>query len=270
MAAIQANRAHLAGRENAVEDFLRLGGQGPDFVQQESAAVGDDQLAGLRPKRARECAFLVTEQLAVDDIARDRLAIEQEERAASAQARRMDCPRNRLLAGARLADDQDRQPVARRLRRDGESGADLGSRAYLLLELKRRRELLGDRDALAGALAAVGSGRERFEQPLGRDGPYEEIGRAGAHRLDRRRNAVAVRKDDHRQLVALLAKGFDEPRPALAPPCADEDSLHLASMRALQQTDCSLVVGGSDNAPAGARGDGGDQPPLVRIRVDQQ
>ena len=93
-----------------------------------------------------------------------------------------------------FADDQDRQAVARRLGGDRERGAEFGRGADQLLERERRRELLGNGRKLAGGAAAVGIGGKRLEQPLGRDRADEEIGSAGAHRLDRERDAVAVRK----------------------------------------------------------------------------
>ncbi len=76
IAAVEADRADFAGREHAVEPLLRLDRQGADFVEQQRAAVGLDQLAGLGGERAREGALFVAEQLAVDDVGGDRLAVE--------------------------------------------------------------------------------------------------------------------------------------------------------------------------------------------------
>ena len=61
IAAVEADRADFAGREHAVEQFLGLGGKRADLVEQQRAAVGLDQLAGLgarmrpgrRPSRGR-------------------------------------------------------------------------------------------------------------------------------------------------------------------------------------------------------------------------
>ena len=46
--------------------------------------------------------------------------------------------------------------------------------------------------------------------------------------------------------------------------------LHFAAVRALEQGDGVLAVGGADDAPAGACGNGGDQPALVGIGVEEQ
>jgi hypothetical protein len=41
-------------------------------------------------------------------------------------------------------------------------------------------------------------------------------------------------------------------------------------MRSLEQSDGGFGVRGADRAPSGARGDGGNEPPFVRIRIEQQ
>ena len=187
MAAVEADRPHFARCEHAVEQLLRLRRKRGDLVEDQRAAVGLDELAGFGSEGTREGAFFVAEQLAVDDVGGDRLAVERQQRALGAQASGVDRAGERFLAGARLADDEQWQAVARRFGGDGERGAEFGRCADQLLERERRSELLRDRRKLAGGAAAIGVGGERFEQPLGRDRPDQEIGRAGAHRLDRGR-----------------------------------------------------------------------------------
>ena len=104
--------------------------------------------------------------------------------ALGAQARGVDRAGERFLAGPRLADDQHRQAVARGFGGDRQGGAEFGCGADQLLERERRRELFRHRRKLASGAAAVGIGGERLEQPFGRDRTDQEIGRAGAHRLD--------------------------------------------------------------------------------------
>ena len=148
----------------------------------------------LARERAREGAFLVAEQLAVDDVGRDRLAVEREQRPLGAQAGGMDRAGEGFLAGARLADDEDRQAVASGLGGDRQRGAEFGRRADQLLERQGRGELFGNGRELASRLAAVGVGGERFEQPFRSDRADEEIRGAGLHRLDRVGDAIAVAK----------------------------------------------------------------------------
>ena len=219
MAAVEADRADLAGREHAVEQLLRFGRQAPKSRRARSVPPSAwTSLPVLAAKAPGKGALLMAEQLAVDDVGGDRLAVEREQRALGAQARGVDGAGEGFLARPGSPMMQDRQAVARRLGGDRERGAEFGRGADQLLERERRRELFGDRRKLAGGAAAVGIGGERFEQPLGRDRPDQEIGCAGAHRLDRDGDAVAVRQHDDRQVRALFAQRGDQLRAAFAVP----------------------------------------------------
>src|SRR3954469_2638890 len=125
-----------------------------------------DQLAHLRRECPRECALLMPEQLAVDDVGGDRLAVEREQGTLGAEACSVDRARNRFLAGSRFTDDQDRQAVASGFRGDRKCRAELRRCADELFEGKLWSELLGNGRKLAGGLAAVGIGSERLKQPL--------------------------------------------------------------------------------------------------------
>ena len=107
-----------------------------------------------------------------------------------------------FLAGAGLADDQDRQPVARGLGGDRERGRNSGAAPTNCSSDSAGASFSDTGASSPGGAAAVGIGGERFEQPFGRDWPDEEIGGAGAHRLDRVGHRVAVAEDDHREVVA--------------------------------------------------------------------
>ena len=125
----------------------------------------------LAAKAPGKGAFLVAEQLAVDDVGGDRLAIDRDQRAAGAQAGGVDRAGEGFLAGARLADDQDRKPVARGLGGDRQRGAEIGRGADQLLERQSGASFSVTGRKLAGRPAPVGIGGERFEQPFGRDRP---------------------------------------------------------------------------------------------------
>ena len=139
-----------------------------------SACLGFERQA-RRPRRAAACRRrprracrswsakapgkapgYMAEQLAVDDVGGDRLAVDGDQRAAGAQAGGVDRAGEGFLAGAGLADDQDRQAVARRLGGDRERGAEIGRGADQLLERQVGRELLGQR---APARRRRGGGR---------------------------------------------------------------------------------------------------------------
>ena len=133
-AAVAADRADFAGSEHAVERLLRELRKRGDFVEDERAHVGFEHSAVLLGEGARKGTFDMAEQFAVDDICGDGLAIDDDHRPASTEAGSVDCAGDGFLAGPRLADDENRQAVARGLGRDGERGSIFGRRADELLE----------------------------------------------------------------------------------------------------------------------------------------
>ncbi len=82
-------------------------GQVADFVEEERAAVGPLEPAAAALDRPGERPALVAEELRVDQFRRDRAAVDPVERAAAAGRAIMDRPRDQLLAGPGLAEDQD-------------------------------------------------------------------------------------------------------------------------------------------------------------------
>ena len=87
---------------------LRIQRQLADFIQEQRAHVGPLEPALPRFVRAGEAALLVAEQLRVDQLARNRAAIDAQERPAVPVAAIVNRARNQLLAGARFAQDQHR------------------------------------------------------------------------------------------------------------------------------------------------------------------
>src|SRR5262249_8921395 len=87
---------------------LHLGRQLADLVQEDRAAVRE--LEATRPALGgtREGAALVTEELALDEPARQRRTVDLDERPAAARAPRVDRARDQLLSSAGLAEDEDR------------------------------------------------------------------------------------------------------------------------------------------------------------------
>src|SRR5664280_3045060 len=77
-----------------------------DFVQQQRAAIGLLELADAAAERAGEGAFLVAEQLGLQQILRDRRAIDRDERLLGALRARMQVARQHFLARAAFAGDQ--------------------------------------------------------------------------------------------------------------------------------------------------------------------
>ena len=79
----------------------------PDLVQEQRAAVGILDLPLHLPMGARKRALLVTEQLTLQQVFRNRSAIDGNEWAVLAGRAAMDGARNEFLAGAAVSHDQD-------------------------------------------------------------------------------------------------------------------------------------------------------------------
>ena len=206
------------------------------------------------------------EKLAVDDVGGDRLAIDRDQWTAGTEARCVDSVGEGFLARARLADDEDRQPVACGLGCDGQHGAKVGGGTDQLFERQVGRKLFGDWSKLSGRPSPIGVGGKGLGQPFGHDRPAQEIGCAGAHCLDGVGNGFTVSDDDDREFFAGRAKRGNRGRTGVGIPAADQRGLHFAAVRPLQQAHGSFRACCADHAPAGAAGDSRHQPPFVGVR----
>ncbi len=99
-----------------------------------------------------------------------------------------------FLAAAGLANDQDRQAIARRLGGDGQRGAKFRRCTDQLIERQVGSDFFGQGRQLAGSAAAIGMRRQRIHQSFGGDRLGEIIGRAGTHRIDRQGHRSADRR----------------------------------------------------------------------------
>ncbi len=179
-----ADRFDRAFLERAQQLDLRGQRQLADLVQEQRAAMGLDELAGVPFGGAGEGALLVTEQDRLDQIVGDRTAIDRDERLCLALAAAMDGACEHLLADAGLALDQHWDRRARGLLRGAHhgrhrlgAGDDVGESQPALAAVT---------DALQLALERGGVERvaQRDLEPLQADRLDDEIGRARAHRRD--------------------------------------------------------------------------------------
>ena len=110
-----------------------------DLVQEQRAAVRELETAGAACRRARERALLVSEQLALEQARRQRRGAHPDERAVAPRAEVVDRARDQLLAGARLAEEQDRAVGRRhgldRLQHLPQRGAGADDLAELVVKL---------------------------------------------------------------------------------------------------------------------------------------
>ena len=111
----RADRLDLALLDRAQQLDLRGQRQLADLVEEQRAAVGLDELAGVAFGRAGEGALLVAEQDRLDEIVGDRAAIDRDERLGAPLAGAVDGARDQFLADAGLAFDQHRDGGGRGL-----------------------------------------------------------------------------------------------------------------------------------------------------------
>jgi hypothetical protein len=102
-----ADRLDRLGLERAQEPGLRRQRQLAELVEEQGTAGRLDERALALAIRAGERAADVAEQLRVDQVLGDRGAVDRHERPVRARRRVVHRPRRELLAGARLALDQD-------------------------------------------------------------------------------------------------------------------------------------------------------------------
>ena len=74
-----------------------------DFVEKDGAAVGQLELAAPERRRTGERPLLMTEQLALDQLGRDRGAVDFHERTGGKRALAVDVRGQQLLAGPGLS-----------------------------------------------------------------------------------------------------------------------------------------------------------------------
>src|SRR5690606_11450754 len=126
-----AAHAHeRAGLEHPQEFHLQLRGHLGDLVEEDGAAVRALEEALVLPVGAREAAALVAEQLALDELRRDRAAVERQERRIAPARELVQRLRGELLARAALADEQHRC----------RSGSDTAELIVELLHARRAAE----------------------------------------------------------------------------------------------------------------------------------
>ena len=166
---LAADRPVLALLQHAQQLGLQERRHLADLVEHQRAAARQLEQADLVLQRAGERALLVAEELRLDQVLRNRRAVDLDERALGAQAAQVQRVGDQFLAGAVLALDQD-VGVARRHRFD-----ELEELAHLLA--------LAD-DVREGILAADLLAELRVLPTLvvQRNGAFENRGDAGRDR----------------------------------------------------------------------------------------
>ena len=128
------DRAVFALLQHAQHLGLNAEREVADLVEEQAAAVGDLEHAFLAGHRAGEGALDVAEQLALQQVLAQRIAVHRDERFVLAQAVVVDGARDQLLAGAAFAGEQHRRIGRRALRHQPVDRLHLRARSDDVLE----------------------------------------------------------------------------------------------------------------------------------------
>ena len=179
---LAADALELAVLQDAQQLRLRRLVQISDFVEKDRAAVGQLELAAPERRRAGERPLLVAEELALDQLGRNRGAIHLHERTRGERAFAMDVGGQQLLAGPGLSRQQHADVGPRHL----------GRLLHGLLERGRRSDhprRVPDQLAVALVLALQVRPLERVlddqQHAVARERLLEELERAHLRRLNR-------------------------------------------------------------------------------------
>ncbi len=172
-----------------------------DLVEEERSPVGLLEETAALEHRAGERALLVAEQLALDELPRDRRAVHLHEGAVGARAEAVQGAGDKLLAGAALAGDEDR----------GLGGGDLLELPEEALDdraaadhLVAEELLLGDPGELLPHLGGIEHVAHADEHALSRERLLEEIARPELDGLHRVVHGGVPADDDDGQIARAL------------------------------------------------------------------
>ncbi|MNQ67409.1 hypothetical protein D3C85_819310 [compost metagenome] len=169
----RAQAHHFSLLQHAQQLHLDRQWQVADLIEEERAAVGCLEPSSLGRERAGKGAFLMAEELALDQALGEGAAVHGHEGPAAAAAEVVHMPRDQLLAGAGLSDDEY-VGVA------GRHHAD----AFEQCGRARVLEHLGGGADRGGELARVGQ-----REQCGRRGGIPVLVRCGGGRIGRRRHS---------------------------------------------------------------------------------
>ena len=228
------------------------------------------ELAGRALHGAGEGAALVAEQLAFDQLARDRRHVERHERTLAALAVVVQRARHQLLAGARLAGDHHRQVGRHQARQrpvdllHGRRAADQRQALALLRRIgvalhrrgRRRQRAVHHRDQFVeverlGQVfegAALGGAHRRQQRRLR---AHDDDAQVGPELADARHEVEAVLVGHHHVGDDELALAFLDPLPQRRGGAGAAHIVALAAQRLVQDgADGAIVVGDQDGRGA--------------------
>ena len=201
---LRADRVDLAFLQRAQQLDLQIERQFADFVEKQRAAIGLEEFSDVLFGGAGEGALLVAEQNRLDEIGRQRAAIDRDEGLAAAIRGALNGARDDLLADAGFALDQHRNGRMRRALAKPDDAGHFRAARDEILEGQKTLRALADAAHFAGERVDRQGVLDRDLQPLGADRLDDEVLRAGAHRGNHRLyRAMRGLHDDRRRELEL-------------------------------------------------------------------
>jgi hypothetical protein len=202
------------GELTILQDMQELGLQGgmqlADLVEEDGAAVGQLEAARLALVGAGKGATLVAEQLALEQLARHRRAVDLDEGRSSARGVDVDGASGQLLADTRLTADQHRDIGARRLLDHLLDVTHLGTDQQCQLPPQALAVVLasGRRRRLAAGTSRHGP--DGALEILGRVRPANEVVGTGLNGLDDLSTVTGIGDHDDGTRLGQLGGPADE------------------------------------------------------------
>src|SRR5262245_3485952 len=228
------NARELALLDDAQELCLQPERHVRDLVEEEGAAGGRFELADAALDRSREGAPLVAEELALQELVRDRRTVEGDERPPPFGIL-MDGPRHELLSGARLALDQH----------GGVGGSGPADELVHLLhggrasdhELRAFHERTAQPLEVAGEAAQVERALDQQCDVIEVEGLGQVVVSAALGGLDRVHHGVLRGHDDEERVEAAVARLLEHVQTRdVGHADVDEGNVDAAGLEGLQRS----------------------------------
>ena len=204
---ISPHGTHLAGLQDPEQLRLEREGHVSDLVEEQGAARRGDDQSAARPLGPGEGSAHVPEELGLQEVIRDRTAVDRHEGSPGSWARIVEGPGEHLLPGPALSEEQDRHVGGRGAVQSREELGHRGASRHDVLrprtdgaELRGTSESSGSPDLLHELVALERLRQER--EGASPRGPDRLVDRTvGGEDEDRERRERALQRLEERQPV---------------------------------------------------------------------
>ncbi len=249
MAKLCFEPTHLPLLQHAQQLHLQVDRHLGDLVEEQGAAGGLANQALARAHGARVRALGMAEELGLQQVVRNRAAVDRHERALGAAAAVVDRLRDELLAGAALAGDEHVGIGVGDAVDHVVHAADAVALADQLAAAEHALEAALEHGVLLAHAQLVHGPLDREQEVVVVEGLDDVVGGAGAQRLDCALDrGEAGHQDDRRVLVALAQRADDVDAAHVGQPQVADDEVEVLVARAVE------AVGAAADELAGVTG----------------